>query len=165
MTEFVGDWMRSIAGAALICSAAMALTPKTKVKSALSLICGLLLICAMLSPLVRGSAPELSMSISQYRAEAAELTASAQKNSNELSRTIIEDELVAYILDKAREMGEEPKSIALQMRWSSEGFWYPESASIDGAGLSITARNRLENLIEAELGIPSEEQYWSENED
>lgn len=156
--------MRSIAGAALICSAAMALTPKTKVKSALRLICGLLLICAMLSPLVRNGAPELSMNISQYRAQAAALSAGAQENSNELSRTIIEDELEAYILDKAREMGETPGEIKLELRWSSEGFWYPQSAEINGAGLSVTGRNRLENLIEAELGISPERQYWSENE-
>ena len=104
------------------------------------------------------------MNISEYRREAEELTQGAEKNSNQLSRTIIENELEAYILDKAKEMGEIPTSLALEMKWSSEGYWYPETASINAAGMSVTAKNRLKNLIEAELGIPAEKQYWSENE-
>lgn len=164
MTEFIGDWMRSIASTALICSAALTLTPKGKVKSALQLICGLLLICAVISPIAKGDTPELSMSISEYRRQADELTAGAQKNSNELSRTIIEDELEAYILDKAKELGEGLQSVELEMRWSSEGYWYPESVTVRATGMGITERSRLENLIEVELGIPAQRQYWSDNE-
>ncbi len=163
MTEFIGQWMCNIAGTALICSAAMTLTPKGKVKSVLHLLCGLLLICAMLTPIIKGDGPELSVSLAKYRGEAHEITEGAMKNSNELSRTIIEGELKAYILDKARTMDSEPEEFSLEMRWSSEGFWYPFSASIYDASISPLGKSRLSNLIEAELGIPAERQYWNDN--
>ena len=161
MSEYFGGWMQSIAGSALICSAAITLTPNGKVKSVLKLVCGLLLITAMLTPIINSRAPAMSMSISQYRSRAQELTGQAQKNSNELSRTIIEDELEAYILDKARDSGEAPESVKPEMCWSSEGHWYPQSVTIVGEGMSAAAKKSLENLIEAELGVPAERQYWS----
>ena len=65
-------------------------------------------------------------------------------------------------MDKARETGEELGSVQLQMRWSSEGCWYPESVTLTGE-MSMAGRSSLENAIEAELGIPAERQYWSEN--
>ena len=64
-------------------------------------------------------------------------------------------------MDKARDSGEAPESVKPEMCWSSEGYWYPQSVTIVGEGMSAAAKKSLENLIEAELGVPAERQYWS----
>ncbi len=163
MGEFLGAWVKAIAGAALVCSAALSMTPSGKVKNVLKLICGVVLICAMISPVLRSDIPTASMSISEYRKKAQEITQGASENSNSLSRTLIEKELNAYISDKAADMGESLKSVTMGMSWCNEGYWYPTEVTIV-ANVSELCKNRLSNVIEGELGIPKDCQHWSDYE-
>lgn len=163
MSGFLGDWVKAIAGAALLCSAAISITPKGKVKNVLRLVCGLVLICAIMSPLLSSYIPETSMSISEYRLKAKEITQGAAENSNSLSRTLIEAEINAYISDKASDMGETLQSVSVGMAWSDEGFWYPTQVKVI-ANVSELSKNRLSTMIEGELGIPQNCQHWSSYE-
>lgn len=163
MGEFLGGWVKAIAGAALVCSVALSLTPNGKVKNVLKLICGVVLICAMVSPLLRTNIPLSSMTMSEYRSKAQEIIEGASENNNTLNRTLIEKELCAYISDKAVDMGESLQSVTVGMSWSDEGYWYPSEVSIS-ANVSELCKNRLINVIEGELGIPKDCQHWSEYE-
>ena len=65
-------------------------------------------------------------------------------------------------MDKAAERGLNPESVNITARWSMDGFWIPDSVSIscscDGEKQQI-----MQGIIEAELGIPAERQYWDIN--
>ena len=163
MMDFASEWVRAIAGAALICAAATALTPKGKVKNVLKLICGIVLITAMINPVIKQDFPSMSMDISKYRKDADEIIGSAEEKQNNLSRTIIENELEAYILDKAQSLNVELASVEVSAKWGDEGCWYPYEVNIT-ANIPQMEQNLLSNSIEAELGVPKERQYWSGNE-
>lgn len=163
MSAFLGDWVKAIAGAALICGAAISLTPKGRVKNVLKLICGLVLVCSMAGPLINPSGEFLAMSISEYRQKADEITADAMDEANSLNRTLIEEEISAYISDKAMDMGESVQNVSVSMSWSKEGFWYPVSVTIEGF-VSETGKKRLGAAIEGEIGVAAENQHWSEYE-
>ena len=163
MTEFASAWVRAIAGAALICAAASALTPKGKVKNVLKLLCGVVLITAMINPVINQEFPSLSMDISEYRRQADEITGSAEEKENSLSRTIIEDELEAYILDKAESLDAKLQSVEVSVKWGDEGCWYPYEVYLT-ADIPQMKRKLISNSIEAEMGVPDERQYWSGDE-
>ena len=163
MTGFVGEWVRGIAGAALICAAATALTPKGKVKNVLKLICGIVLVIAMINPILGKDFTMLSMDISKYRAKADEIISDADEKQDYLSRTIIEDELETYILDKAKSMDADIVSVEVAVKWGDEGCFYPYEVYLTG-NLTQMKQQLLSNSIEAELGVPDERQYWSSYE-
>lgn len=163
MTEFAGSWVRAIAGAALICAVAFALTPKGKVKSILKLICGIVLICAIVNPVINKNLPDMSMDMSKYREQADEITNNAKDTKNSLSRTIIEDKLKAYILDKAKSYNAQLDSVSVSVKWGDEECWYPYEVSLT-ASIGEKEKQLISNAIEADLGIPKERQYWSDNE-
>ncbi|MEA4895330.1 MAG: stage III sporulation protein AF [Oscillospiraceae bacterium] len=163
MTQFVGEWVRAIAGTALICAAATALTPKGKVKNVLKMLCGIVLIIAMISPILKQDFPSLSMDMSEYRKRADEIIGKSKEKENSLSRTIIEDELETYILDKAKSLNVELKSVEVSVKWGDEGSWYPYEAHLK-ADIPDREKNLISNSIEAELGVPDERQYWSSYE-
>lgn len=163
MTEFAGEWVRGIAGAALICAAATALTPRGKVKNVLKLLCGIVLIIAMINPILKQDFLNMSMDMSEYRKQADEIIGKSKENENSLSRTIIEDELETYILDKAKSLNVELKSVEVTVKWGDEGCWYPYEVSLK-ADIPEREKYLISNSIEAELGVPSERQYWSSYE-
>jgi hypothetical protein len=160
MSGFVGDWIRSIAAAALIAGMAMALCPKGKVQRVLRAICGLLLIIAIMSPLTGKDSGSISIDLAEYRAKANEITAAAGEKDMNLSRGIIEREFEEYILDKASETGVFLESADVTMNWDENGYWYPCEVTLVGE-LSTGDRNRLSAVIESELGIPTDRQNWS----
>ncbi|MEG0777491.1 MAG: stage III sporulation protein AF [Oscillospiraceae bacterium] len=160
MTELFGEWIRAIAGAALIASVAISLTPSGKTKNVLRLICGVVLIIAMISPVIKPNMPAISMDMAKYRQNADELLKKAEESTNNLSRSIIEQESEAYILDKAQSMGIAINSVCVTAKWGDEGYWYPNEIEIV-SNISPGEKNRLSNSIEAELGVSKDRQYWS----
>ena len=163
MTAFAQEWVRAIAGCALICAAAMALTPRGKVKNVLKLVCGIVLIMAMISPFLNKDLPDMSLDISEYRKKADEIIGQAQEKENGLSRTIIEGEMESYILDKAKSLSVQLESVEVSVKWGDEGCWYPYEVHMTGE-IPQREKNLLSSNIEAELGVPNERQYWSSND-
>ena len=133
MTDWIRNWIFSLAGTAMVCAAARRLTPEGRVKSVLRMVCAV--------------------------AMAAALTEEGETLRRELDRGIIEREMEAYILDKARALGAPIEGAHVLLRWSTEGVWLPESAELTGAYHPLLAR-----IIEAELGIPRSAQVWRTNE-
>jgi len=100
------------------------------------------------------------MDISEYRRQADEITGSAEEKENSLSRTIIEDELEAYILDKAESLDVTLQSVEVSVKWGDEGCWYPYEVHLT-ADIPQMKQKLISNSIEAEMGVPDERQYWS----
>ena len=160
MTELLRRWILGLAGTAIICAAAAALTPKGQVKKVVQLLCGAVMTVALLSPLLEPDLGDYGLNLSKYRAGAEALAGKGTELRQSLDRSIIEEKLEAYILDKARELDAELTAVQVTVQWSTEGFWYPVSAVMDGP-----YHARLSRLTEAELGIPAKAQTWRTDED
>ena len=160
MTELLRSWILSLAGTALVCAAALRLTPEGRVKPVVRLLCGVCMAAALLSPLVGTALDTYPLELARYRARGAAIAGEGTAIRAGLDRDIIERETEAYILDKARSMGVPLTAVRVALRWSAEGVWLPEGAELTGPYSAALAR-----LIEAELGIPQTAQNWSEHEE
>ena len=158
MTGVLADWVRAICGAAVLCSAAMSLCPEGRVKRVLRLVCGLVMTCALLSPVLEIDLDAYSSAISGYGEAARAAAEGAQAEARELNRAVIEEECAAYILDKAGELGAEV-TVRVETRTGGDGVPVPWSAELTGA-----QSEALASALETELGIPAERQVWHERE-
>ncbi len=160
MAGWIRNWILSMTGTALVCAAALRLTPEGRVKSVLRMLCAVAMAAALFSPLLRGEAlPDYALEVARYRAAAAALTGEGEALGRELDRGIIEQRAEAYILDKARMLGLPLSGAKVAVRWSTEGVWVPESAELTGPYSETLSR-----LLAAELGIPAQKQSWRTDE-
>ena len=157
MIDAIGKWIMGLAAAALVCALAGALTPEGRVRRAEEFVFSLVMLTALLAPLTGLRLDEYSLSAAEYRIRAQEIAGSAEEISNSLSRAYIEERCRAYILDKAEALGCAVSGASVALRWSAEGFWYPESAEIDAQYDA-----RLAQELEAGLGIAQSAQKWRE---
>ena len=161
MTELLRNWVLGLVGTAVLCAAATLLTPNGRVKRVVNLLCGVAMTAALLAPLLGSELPEYGLNLAKYRSQAELLTAGAEELSRNLDRSYIEDELQAYILDKATALGAELESVRVELQWSTgSGLWVPTAADLDGVYHPGLAR-----LMEAELGIPERAQRWRSHEE
>ena len=161
MSEWIRSWVLSLTGAALVCAAALRLTPEGRVKGVLRTLCALVMAAALFSPLTRDAAlPDYAAELARCRAAAAELTGEGQALRQELDRGIIEQRMEAYILDKAQSLGTPLDAAKVHLRWSTDGVWLPESAELTGPYSRTLAR-----VLEAELGVPQSAQSWRTHEE
>ncbi|MGM9521650.1 MAG: hypothetical protein ACI3VB_04145 [Oscillospiraceae bacterium] len=160
MMETIRSWILCITGTALVCSAAMALTPEGMAKKAVRLICGLALMIALMGIAVKLDYGSLSLYMSEYRQKAEDTVSDAVSESSKQTRYIIEKECEAYILDKAETIGIGLYEVSVTAKWSEDGYWYPASAKMTSEPDEEKSRE-LALKISAELGIPEEAQIWS----
>lgn len=159
MSEVLRSWLLSLTGAALLSAFALALTPEGRARSAVKLLCGVVMAIALLSPLRDFDFDTYAVSLASYRDAAAEASAKLNETNDRLSRTIIETESAAYIWDKARAVGLAPEEVTVGAKWGDALCWYPFETTIY-APSDAAARERLSEIIEAELGIPKARQHW-----
>ena len=160
MTDWIREWIFSLTGTALVCAAALRLTPEGRVKGSLRTLCAVALAAALFAPLLKLDAlPDYAPELARYRAAAEALTGEGAALGQELDRGLIEQRMEAYILDKARALGAEVTGAEVHLRWSTQGVWVPERAELTGE-YSPT----LSALLEAELGIARQAQTWRTNE-
>ena len=133
MTDWIGRWVLSLTGAALVCAAALRLAPEGRVKPVVRLLCAVVMAAALLTPLAGGALPAAyPLELSRWRAQAEALTRQGETARQNLDRALIEREAEAYILDKARALGTPLRAARVSLRWSTEGVWLPESAALTG---------------------------------
>ena len=147
----------------VLCGAAMSLTPEGGVRRVMSILCMLILACSLLTALRSLDFDAYALELARYREQEQRfLTDNSEKNAR-LNRLVIEQECGTYILDKARSIGLELQSVAVELEWSGEGFWVPRAAQIAYRG-EERQRRVMESLIAGDLGIPTERQIWVLNE-
>ena len=158
--ELLRTWIMGLAGTALLCAVCTELTPQGSVKTVQRAICGVVMSLALVSPLLRLDFDSYSLHLAGYRKQAEEIASQGKEISDSLSRTYIQEQCRAYILDKARLSGVPVTSASVELRWSGEGVWYPVAAEIEG-----TYDRALAEKIEEELGISRENQHWTDKWD
>lgn len=159
----MSEVLRQLCGLSLFCGIALGLMPEGGVKKAASIACTVVLIMTVLLPLGTMDLSRYSLELAKYREMGEQLEEKGSEVRDSMSRTVIEQECEAYIMDKAEVLGIEVDSVKVRAFWSSEGVWVPETAEIR-SGCAEREKKRLSDVIFAELGIPAEKQNWSGNE-
>ena len=160
MTEFFSQWILTITGASILCAAALSIAPKGRVYGTLKMLCGAVMLLALIKPGADFDISAYSVSMARYREHMYQIENNLSETNNRLSRTIIEEECSAYILDKAHVMGMSVDA-AVSAKWGDEDCFIPYEVYIGGGQ---EGRTRLEAVIEADLGIPKERVYWISSE-
>lgn len=162
--ETLRTWILCLSGTAILCSAAMALTPEGTTKKTVKLVCGFAVMLALMGAVKNFDYPDFSAYIAEYKSSAGTIAEDASQNASKSTRFIIEEKCAAYILDKAETMGINEASASVTAKWCDDGYWYPVSANIKGC-FNEEEKAALSKKIEAELGISVEEQKWSTQDD
>ena len=158
MSDVLREWIRALTGCAVFCAAALTITPPGRVRRVQALVCSLVMLLAFVSPLYKLDTALFARSIARFHQLEQSMLHQAEQTGRQLNRSIIEQECAAYILDKAADMGATLSAASVTARWDEEGFWYPWQATLDG---TADCKAQLQPVIEAQLGIPEQRQYWS----
>lgn len=159
----VRSWLLAVIAVSLLCAVADALMPQGAIKRVGKLVCGLVLIGAVLSPGASLDAEEGQRWLDSCLSGAEWREEELKNEVNSQMKTIIEQEYAAYIVDKAAEFGL-TCSARVECRASEEGLYLPVWAEVSGA-LTESGRARLVQVIREDLGVPeSEQSYIGEEE-
>lgn len=156
----IKSWILGLTGAAILTAVAMAVTPEGRVKKVTQLVCGAVVILALISPVVGFDYETFAISAAMYRQQGQEYSQSLEESSAAITRLIIEEECEAYILDKGARAGAGEMTVSVEAQWSEEGCWYPCMAEIK-TDADESVKKELCMYIEGELGIPEEKIIWS----
>lgn len=163
MMDGVRGWLLSVIAACLLCALADALMPQGPVKKAGRLVCGLVLLCVMLSPLPGLRLEEGQAWLEGYFAGLEQQKQDLKEAADAGTKGIIEEEYAAYIVDKAKELGIVCRARVV-CRTGEDGLTVPERVEVTGR-FSDEEQSRLTQIIEEELLVPPERQaYYSEEE-
>lgn len=154
-------WISTLIFTALVCFVMLTLTPPGRIRKAEELICGLVMITALISLVSGLDMSSYSETLAGYRSKAEELAQSGEEYSENLNRMIIEEKTEAYILDKAESIGASVHSVRVEAKWSGDRCWYPATAVLQ-SGCTEEEKAQLGRWMESELGITRERQTWSE---
>lgn len=155
MTELRGYVLSAVA-AACFCGIVLSILPKGSTRELLKLLCGLFLAFTALSPLTRLDLSFAEEFVNRFAGEAAQTAALGEQYSQKQIRDSIKTETEAYILDKANAIG---AAITPEVTLSADPVPIPIGVRICGA-ISPYARQRLETMLQEELGISKENQLW-----
>lgn len=164
MGTILKNWLLGIIGAAMLGSAAVWLTPDGTVKKILRLLCGFVMLAALISVGTGFDYNSFSKNMARYKSQAEAQAAEAGEAAGNLQRLIIEEETEAYILDKAEKLGAGGLEIAASAEWNSAGYWYPAKVKITG-DISSEQQEKLSFQIESDIGIAGENLVWSTDDE
>lgn len=160
--EFMRSWILSVTISAMIIAIAEALMPAGTVKKVGKLTGGLVLMLGILQPIVRLDYEELFLVANGLESITVESQETQEENNQELLKSIIEQESVAYVLDKAQSLGISC-TVSIGCDWNEDKVPYPASAEIRGI-LDEKQRRQMICLLSEDLGIPKEKQTYINEE-
>lgn len=121
----------------------------------LRLMGGLFLIFSILSPILKMDFTGITNFLEDFAVEGEYASASGEEMAEEEYRTIIIQQVEAYILDKASGLG---LSLTVEVTLNADDL--PESVTLCGAAAPY-AKLQLQQIIEDDLGIAKENQRWT----
>lgn len=156
MMDWIRQWLLGVAATALLVTLAEGFVAQEALRRLTRLVGGVLLALALLRPLGNLPGEEMDLSLAEYRREMEELTEQYHREWDMTYSAIIEEELAAYIVDKAADMGLETKA-QVRVSVDERGILLPVEAQ-----LTIPEEPILSGWLDEELGIPTQAQYWQE---
>ena len=155
------QWLLEITAAAMLVALAEALIPAGTMRRVGKLTGGLLLMIVVLRPVIGMDYSALSENFSRWRQDLGSYQAQPEVTNFQVMKTIIESKSAAYIQDKAEGLGILCQAEVKCSAENTRSYPYPASVTIKG-NLSSGQIRQLQELIEAELAIPTEKQRYSE---
>lgn len=163
MTELIRTWLTGVTCAAMLLALADGLAPKGGVKRVCRLAGGAVLLLAAIGPVAKLEDVDLARITGSYQDRAEEYRAALDQENNSLYESIIAEETAAYILDKAAELGMQCQ-VTVTVGWESDGMARPAGVSLFGTWTQ-DQREELIRIVESDLGIPAQLQYFKETDD
>ena len=121
-----------------------------------------MLLLAAVTPVLQLDEDALSGILTEYRVTAEDYGNVLMEKNNFLYKTIIEENTAAYILDKAEELGISCRAEVV-FAYDNTGNPYPEEVRLFG-NWTEEQREKFSDLLETELGIPPQRQYFERSE-
>ncbi len=157
MMELLRGWMLGIIGVAILASFAQSLMPEGGVKQVGKLVCGLALAAAILRPL---GDPAESLWFPDMDEDALNVRAQQLRTQrNDYMRGVIEEELAAYSMDKAAQLGIDCR-VQVTCALGEEGIVLPEQVLI--YGISAEEGLPLASALQQDLGLKTEQIHIQE---
>ena len=157
--EFLKSWILGITAAALAAALAQSLTPEGTVKKVGKLVCGLVLLLAVLRPVVRLDPAALSP---DWAALGALTQTEAEESGEEALKILIAKKTGAYIVDKGQSLGCRVTRAAVTVAEDPSGWPVPWSVELTGSWTG-EGRQALERAVAEELNIHPERQSYHED--
>ena len=155
--ESMKAYLLSVICASVACAIVGSITENKGTNGALmKLISGIFLVFTLISPIASLKIEEISIFTSGLQENAATAAAAGRSISEESMDAIIKAETEAYILDKAAIL-----DALLTVEVSLDTQHRPASVTLCGT-VSPYVRNRMESILEEDLGIKKENQQWIE---
>ena len=149
MIGLIRGWLLGITAAAILAALAEGMMPEGGVKQVGKLVCGLMLVTAVLRPLGRVEVTDLAPLLAYDEQQSQVL----QEEADGRMKAIIEEELSAYSMDKAAQLGV-VCWIQVVCRLDGEGVFLPVSAEISGVPQG-QGRQLVTEFLCADLGLCS----------
>lgn len=159
----VRGWLLTVIAASLLCALADALMPPGAVKRVGRLVCGLVLLAAILSPAVRLDVAEGERWLAECFASMEPRRENLEETVNNQMKIIIEGEYAAYIVDKAAELGWTCTARVTCER-SEEGLYLPVRTEVTGPQTAGVPAQLVQSIAE-DLGVPKEAQVYINKEE
>ena len=163
MMGAVGRWLTAVISVSLLCAMAGALMPQGAVKQVGRLVCGLVLLAAILSPLRELDVDAGRRWLDSYLDSTGQWEAALKETVNRQMKTIIEEECAAYIVDKAAELGLDCTA-RVECRLSDDGLYLPVRTEVAGP-MTADVQGMLRRIISENLGVPDTEQIYKNEEE
>lgn len=161
MLELIRQWLVGITCAAMITALAEGLAPPGAVQKIGRFTGGLVLLTAVLKPIAAVDGQALSRALTEYRLDLSAYSAQLEEENRALTKSIIEEQSAAYIVDKAAALG---LSCQVRVEADGSGEWpIPWSVTVTG-DLDGPAREALTRQIQEDFAIPAQRQYYEERD-
>ena len=153
--------VRELCALAILCGAVMSVMPEGGVKRVAAIGCTAALLLTLVGAARSIETDALSLELARYRELASELSAQSREARDRLDRSVIEAEYGAYICSEAASLGLPEVRAEVTARWELPGVWLPYEVRLAGVR-GDRERRRLEERIEAALGVPRERILWND---
>ena len=151
----LGEYVLSVAAASLICGILLGMFPDGAAKGLLQLVCGVVLLLAVMGSLTDLTVPDISKWGREYLEEGEYFAAKGEEAAQKGRRERIKSFAESYILDKAAELG---LTVEAEVLLDDSGA--PVAVTLCGEG-SPYAKLQLTEIIAQDLGITKENLQWT----
>lgn len=163
MMDGVREWLLTLIALCLLCALADALMPRGPVKGAGRLVCGLALLCALLTPLPGLRLEEGQVWLEDYFRSLEEQEQALEEQVSQGTKGIIEEKYAAYIVDKANQEGI-GCTVRVTCAEGEGGLTVPVQVELAGS-FTDQEQSRLTQIITEELQVPVDRQIYYSGEE
>lgn len=159
----IRQWLLGVTATALVLALAETLAPEGSVKKVCKLAGGLALLLAAVGPalgLLDGG--WITQAVDNWRSRSQSCEQELEDQRDQFYLSIIEEETAAYVMDKARELGLDCEA-EVTYGYDEDGAPCPREVAARGTWTE-KQREALTRLLEEELGVPAQRQYYEERQ-